>query len=182
MKVRIWLVGCIVLMLSGCAARLLHQDGMDMIQAGKIEEGLSKLGKAVEMNPGDVGYRQDYYLAQMNIKSQWLAVAQKQILLGDVAGAEVNFNRVLHIDSTNIQANEGLLKLRRNREYDDIIIAAKRAITSGDGDQALALLRPILAEDPKYPAARALKREIEEPLFRTHFQEISLKDTYSKPY
>lgn len=182
MRATNWLIVCVILFVSGCAAYPMHQDGMSMVQEGKVEEGLAKLAKAAEENPGNAEYRKNLYLAKMSVISQWLATAQNRIMLGDVASAESYFNKVLSIEPGNAQAIEGLLKLRRNKEYDDIIISAKEAMIAGDRDRALMLLRPILAEDSSYPAAQALKREIEEPLLTTHFQDLSLRDATAKPF
>ncbi|MEN6587982.1 MAG: hypothetical protein ABFE02_18235, partial [Sulfuricella sp.] len=44
-------------MLAGCAGQRLHDEGMDLLAAGRNEEGLAKLEEATKADPGNLSYR-----------------------------------------------------------------------------------------------------------------------------
>jgi general secretion pathway protein D len=180
-RFRVWTMAGLVLTLGACAGQQAHRSGMQLVASGDVEQGLAKLAEALKARPDDVAFRQDYYTTQFTALSELHVAAQKHIALGNTVAAETAFRQMLRLDPTNAQAGDGLQRLRRNQRFDETLAAARRAVQAGDGARGLPAVNAVLAEDANYQAARALKREIEEPLVRSSFQEIYLKDAYAKP-
>lgn len=167
--------------LAGCGARALHREGMAALAQGRTGEGLARLGQAAQADPGNAEYRKDFLQQQQAAIGQLLAAARAQAAQGNGEAAEQGFRQVLALDPGNTLAGEGLARLRRERQHEEWLAAARRAFTAGEGERALPLLNAILAEDGGHAAARLLKREIEAPLFREQLQEASLREGYAKP-
>ena len=47
------------LLLIGCASQRLHEEGMDLVDQGHVEEGLAKLEAATKSEPENFSYRLD---------------------------------------------------------------------------------------------------------------------------
>lgn len=172
---------CISVLLWGCAGERYHREGLDRIREGRVEAGLTALDKAVKEEPTNGEFRKDLLASRAGVVSQWLAVAQSQQQAGKFTEAEVLYRRVLGVEPNNERAQSGLDMLNRDRRHVDILAFARDAFKAGDGDKALALLRPLLAENPDNLAAQSLKREIDEAQIRRDGAEPSLKTSYTKP-
>ncbi|MEC5159551.1 MULTISPECIES: secretin N-terminal domain-containing protein [unclassified Janthinobacterium] len=181
MRLRLWGAAGVLAMLSGCAAQMLHRSGMDLLGDGKPEAGLAALARAVQAAPQDVEIRKDFYTSKFTVVSRFLAAAQAHQERGDAAAAQAELAKVLELDPANVQARQGLYRLRRGQQHEQALATARTALRDGDSERALSMVNMVLAEEPGHGAAKVLKRDVEEPLFREHFQEISLKDAQSKP-
>jgi general secretion pathway protein D len=175
------MAGGMLLMLGGCAAQRLHRDGMSMIAQGKLEAGLSALEQAVRAEPANVVMRKDYYNAKANAVSGSLASAHTLQMQGNLAAAEAALQKVLLIDPAGVEARQALARVRAALQHEQAIAGARHAVRGGDTAGALALVDAVLADNPAHPAAKVLKRDLEAPQFREHFEEISLKDVRAKP-
>lgn len=176
-----WLTLSLALNLAGCAGELLHREGMGLMRDGQAEAGLAKLAQAVDVEPRSPEFRKDLYSQQMAWIQQSLAAAQKAQHTGNDAEAETLYKRVLTVDFSNAAATEGLHRLERNRKFAEVVAQAQRVYASGDAEQALALLRPVLAQSPDYAPARVLQKNAEEALSKLHFQEPVLRLPGAKP-
>jgi general secretion pathway protein D len=171
----------LTLLLAACAGDRYHRQGMNLIAEGREEEGLDALTKAVTEDPGNAEFRKDLYVRRAVLVDQHLAAAVRNRRSGQWAAAEANYRQVLKLDSANVLARLGLDELVRDTRNGDGAEAALAAFNAGDADKAMALLRPILAENPEHPAARDLKREIEAVQARRSAAEPALKAAYAKP-
>ncbi|RTL57721.1 MAG: general secretion pathway protein GspD [Rhodocyclaceae bacterium] len=171
----------VTLTLAGCAGQKLNREGKSLLEAGKVEEGLDRLAKAVEAEPSNAEFRKDLYLSQSALVTQWLVSAQQARAAGQGDEAEALYKRVLTIDKANLQARDGLTGLVRDRRHGEAVAAAKEALAASDVERATALLRPVLAENPDFAAARELKRDIEELQLKHQSLEPSLRSSNSRP-
>lgn len=146
--------------LAGCAGQRQHDVGVGLIQAGRVEDGLAALAQAVTEAPGNAAFRQELYLRRVAYLVQLLGEGEAHRLAGEPGLAEERFNQVLKIEPTNARARAGLDGLARDRRHAVATDRAREALTRGDGDSPVVLLRPVLAENPSYAPALQLKREI----------------------
>jgi len=184
MHVRLWvgIVGLSGLMaLGGCTAQLLHRDGMAMIAEGQLENGLEALARAVQADPNDVVLRKDYYMARSSVVANLLQSARQKQLGGDYAAATAELRRVQVIEPANTAAAQELQDLRRAGAHDQTVTLARHALETGDTGQAGALLRSVLADNPRHRAALNVQEQIEQSRFSEHFTEISLTESYPNP-
>lgn len=168
-------------LLGGCAGQRYHQQGLDLIQQGKVDEGLAALDKAIKEEPNNGQFRSDLLARRANYVTQLLNTAQSLRQAGKRDDAGTFYRHVLGIEPNNVRAQAGLDALTRDRRHDDIVPTARDAFKAGDTDKALALLAPVLTENPDNVEARDLKREINEHQARRQATEPTLKSSYTKP-
>ena len=147
-------------LLSGCAGERYHQQGLDLIQEGKVDEGLAALDKAIKEEPNNGQFRSDLLARRASYVTQLLNNAQSLRQADKRDDAEAFYRRVLGIEPNNVRAQAGLDALARDRRHDDIVPTARDAFKAGDMDRAMALLGPVLTENPDNVEARDLKREV----------------------
>lgn len=167
--------------LAGCAGEMVHREGMRLLEQGQIEAGFSALEKAVREAPGNASFRKDLYVRKAAYIDQLLMLGESRRMTGDVAGAEESFNKVLVQEPNNVRARTGLDNLARDRRHDEVVGRAKKILKNGDIDSVQRLLSPVLAENPEFPAAVALRRELAEIQARRQQSEQVLRGTHAKP-
>src|SRR5258707_13435798 len=66
-----------LLVLAGCAAQRAYDEGRELIDAGKIPEGLAKIDEAYKLDPEKRSYREQYIKQRDFAVQRYLAVADK---------------------------------------------------------------------------------------------------------
>lgn len=172
------------LILAGCAGELLHREGVNLYQEGQVEEGLTALEKAVKEAPGNAQFRKDLYVRRAAYVDQLLKQGEDLRKEGDAQTAEERFNKVLMLEPKNARARAGLEALVRDRRHEERVGRAKAALKAGDVELATNLLRPVLMENPDFPGAVSLKRELAdlqerqasgEPVLRTSGKALNFE-------
>jgi general secretion pathway protein D len=168
-------------LLAGCAAQRAHDEGLVLIEEGRMEDGVARLGEAVRLSPDDLRYRMDLLNRRDYAVNQLLALANAERSAGRPDYAETAYRRVLAIDPRNARAQARLGALQRERRHADSVQQAQALLKQGDVDPAEARLRAVLAENPRQPEARALLREIDEQRVREALAAPGLKSRHTKP-
>lgn len=176
-------VGLIVLaLLTACTAgRQAFDDGQSLIQEGKIEEGLAELERALNENARSVEYK-TYYLRQKELYIAHLllkagnARAAKQY--SDADGA---YRRVFKFDPGNRHANDGLEGIRNDRRRDEAMSNAEKVLKAGKTDEAQAIARSVLAEDPRHEGALKMIKALEEKAATQKHASSGLGAAFKKP-
>lgn len=169
------LVLALGLTVAGCAGQREHRNGVELVQAGRMDEGLKALENAVKEAPSNGEFRKELYLTKATYIDQLLAEGERLRKEGDAQGAEMRFNGVLMREPQNPRALAGLEALVRDRKHERIVTKARATMKEGDAEQANVLLRPVLLENPEYPAALTLKRELADALARQPLAESALR-------
>jgi general secretion pathway protein D len=168
-------------LLAGCAGQRVHDEGLVLIEEGRMEEGVARLGEAVRLSPDNLRYRMDLLDRREYAVNQLLALANAERAAGRLEAAEAAYRRVLAIDARNARAQARLGALQRERRHADSVQQAQALLKKGDVDAAEARLRAVLAENPKQPEARALLRGIDEQRVREALAAPALKSRQTKP-
>ncbi|MFS2214996.1 secretin N-terminal domain-containing protein [Telluria sp. Tellsp104] len=160
---RSWIVflTCVVL-LAGCAAERLHRDGLDLIAAGKSEEGLRKLGEASAMEPGNAEFRMALLRQRAEIVTGLLTRAARERAAHRDDAARALYQRVQALEPADRTARTALDDMDREQRHAGWIEAANQSMRNNDADAAQAYLHRILLENAVHPAALALQRQIDE--------------------
>jgi len=169
------------LFLSGCANQKMHNEGLDLVQEGHIEEGLQKLKKASNAEPDNVPYRNDYRRTKSESIYTLLAEATSELGKGNVDAATKAYKRILTIEPENPNAIRGLETIAMNQRHAVILDKARELIKKGDLEEARGEIEPVLVENPKSPEAGALIREIDEQEAKTQTAEPVLTGKFKKP-
>ncbi len=171
----------LALLLTGCAAQRVYEDGLALFDAGKVEEGLARIEEAARMEPQSRQYRQAY-LRQRDIALQRdLALGEAARRQGQWEAAEAAYRRMLILDRDNSRAKAGLEALRIERAQRQRLAQAEDLLKKGDAAAALALARSITAENSGFREAQHLVRRIEEQSLRAATAAPRLAAALRKP-
>jgi general secretion pathway protein D len=169
-----------VFVLSACATDLAFVTGRQMIEQGRVEEGLQQMEAAVKANPGNIEYRAAYLRERDKYLNQLLTQGDRQRLLGKAEDAEAFYRRAVALDSGNARALSGLAAVQTELRHRKVLAEAKALSDAGDAEGAQAKLRLVLAENPSQREARALARGIEESRTKAAVAGVRLKPEFSK--
>ena len=145
----------------GCATDRLHKEGLNSIDAGQFEEGLSKLEQAVDASPTNLTYRLDLKSRREQVIQLLIGEGDRARAAGRLDDAQAAYARALGIDTGNARAQAGLASIKDDRRHAEIVAAAKRDMDQGNLDQAEARLREVLAENPGSVAANSLRAQVD---------------------
>ncbi|GHD66144.1 secretin N-terminal domain-containing protein [Jeongeupia chitinilytica] len=147
-------------MLAGCAADTARQQGEALIQQGDTQEGLKALQTAVKQYPDDIKLRTAYRRQLDQLLGQLLQDAETARARGDMPGALARYQQMLSWDPGNVRAQEGMRQLERASRAESMLKFAGE-IKDQRPDEALEIVRQLLAENPRNPQAVKLKDDIE---------------------
>ena len=153
-------LACAVL-LSGCAAQRLHEQGLQALGQGEPGVALQSLRQASELEPGNARYRLDY-LQQRALALQSLntrADEARNAGRGDEASAL--YRQALQLDNVNERALRGLQQMQDQRRVVQATAQIEQSLQSQQPEQARDQVRRALRDLPNQPALLALSRQIE---------------------
>lgn len=152
----------LALALAGCAADRMHSEGVNLIEEGQLEEGLSKLEQAKQADPGNAAFKKDWLLQRDKLTERLLREAAQDRSEQRWESALQRYARVLTMDRGNVNArqasNEILLERRQAARVDDAALLYGK----GDFDQASNIINRVLVENPAHVRALALRSQIAE--------------------
>jgi general secretion pathway protein D len=153
-------LACAVLV-SSCAGSRLHKQGLDDLDQGHYEVGLGKLEQAVSSEPDNLTYKLDLRGRHEEAVQKLIAEGDQARAAGQADAAESAYRRVLSIEAGNDRARRGLDGVEADRRHAQLLGEAQQQFKSGNYEQADVRLRGILAEDPGYAPAAALRARID---------------------
>src|SRR5712691_4534793 len=122
---RLIILSIALLALAGCAAQRAFDQGRELIDAGKIPEGLAKIDEAYRLDPQNKSYREHYFKQRDIAVQRYLALAEKARISTLFDEAQDNFKKgneqaanakVRAVLSENSGNREAQLLLRRLEE------------------------------------------------------------------
>lgn len=171
----------LALLASCTAGRQAFDDGQEMIQGGRVEEGLAALEQAMKADAANVEYKTTYlrqrerYIAQMLMQGDNARAAKRY------AEADNAYRRVFKYDPNNRHAIDGIEAMRADRRHDTMVEQADTLLKSGKADEAEAIVRTVLAEDPHQEAARKILDAVEEKTALRKALAPTLSAAFKKP-
>ena len=156
-------MGLLVLSLLGActAGRESFNNGRQLIESGRVEEGIAALELALKENSQNIEFKA-YHARQKELYIGFLLRnadrlrAQKQY-----TEAEAGYRQVFKYESDNRRATDGLEDIRQDRLRDDKAASAEKLLKAGKPEEALEVARSVLAENPKHDVALAVTRAVE---------------------
>lgn len=168
-------------MLAGCAAQRLEREGLELIDAGRIEEGIVKLEQAVKEKPNDAKYRLSLLQARDRLTGALLGGADRALASGNIRDADSLYRRVLAIEPQNTRALDGLRAIEKEQSIAEFIKAGENALRMGDVEAAARNATAALALNPRHPGAAALRAQIDEVKSRDFASYPQVKSKLSRP-
>lgn len=138
----------------------VHKEGIAASAEGEYEQSIRKLEEAAARDPGNMTYRLDLKRMREQAVQTLISEADGARASGDLDAAEKNYLRVLNIEERNGRALRGLDALKSDRVHGETTQNAARSLELGNTEEAKALLRSVLSEDPGFRAAAALMEKI----------------------
>lgn len=168
------------LVLAGCATHRSFNEAKDMIGTGQTEEGMARLERLVAENPTNAEYKA-YYLRQQETRAtRFIAQGQTALVNDDYPAAEAAFTQALALDRSNSRATIGLRMVEEARRHQALLRRAEaRAAT--DSEEALAVVRMVLSENPGHGGAQRLKRRIEAERHQDQLLPPKFAKSFKKP-
>lgn len=169
------------LLLGACVSNPSVDEARQNFDAGRPEDGLAVLDKAVRDNPGNQAFRSEYFRQRELTVAQWLAQAEMQRQSGQHEDAATSYRRVQKFDAQNMRARAGLAELDADKRSRAVIADAEKFIKDNKFAQASDLLRPLLNENPMHRDARRLQRDIDEKTLKPAVVAPQIKTTSRQP-
>ena len=182
-KIKIISLGFVALaLLASCTAgRQAFDDGREMMQGGRVEEGLAALEQAMKENAASVEYK-TYYLRQRDLYiAHLLTQGDDARAAKRYAEADSAYRRVFKYDPHNRHAAGGIDGMRRDRRHDAMMTQADTLLKAGKAEEAEAIARTVLAEDPRQEAARKMAGSLEEKAALRKAAAPALGAAFKKP-
>ena len=98
----------LLVVLGGCASQRLQDQGMVMIDEGRLEEGLALMRRATVENPGDLGGRVALIRARENAVERIMAEGREAELEGRHDEAAAAYQRAQAMDPDNPRVRDAL--------------------------------------------------------------------------
>jgi general secretion pathway protein D len=168
-------------LLAACAAQRAHDEGLALLDEGRIEEGLARIDEAAKLEPGNRQYRQAWFRQRDVVLQRQLGLAQAARQQGDWQAAENAYQRMLIIAPGNARAKAGLEALRMERRHRAQLAEAEELLKKGEAAAAQARVRAVLSENGANRDAQQLLRRIEERALRAAAAGPQLSAALKKP-
>jgi general secretion pathway protein D len=169
------------LLLWGCAAERLREQGVDLLMQGRYEEGISKLEEAARAAPTDMSMRTALITARERVTQRLLTLADQALNAGNYREAELYYRRALGIDPSSERAMVGLRSIDGRRSADDLVKLGEAALKRGDVDGAEKYVVNALAISPQSSSAAALNSQIQAARAKETMAYPQIKSKLSKP-
>lgn len=155
------------LLLAACAGQRSYDEGVGLIEQGKVEDGLAKIEEAIKLAPDNRQYRAALFRERDAALQRQLALAEAARQQGEYNAAEELYKRMLHILPDNPRAKAGMEAVRSERRQKAMLTEAEALFKKGDENGAASKARSVLAENANHRDAQLLLRRIEERSMRT---------------
>ncbi len=175
------IAAALVLAAAGCATDGVLKEARTNFQAGRGEEALALLDKAMKAEPANLELRKEYFRLRELLVTQWLAQAESMRLAGQLDIAQALYGRVQQTDAANARARDGLALIETERRHRGVVADADKLVKAESYREAQDLLRPVLMENPEQRDARRLQRAIDDKLARPAYVPVHLKPSTLKP-
>ncbi len=159
---RIGMALLLLSLLGACTAgRESFNNGRELIESGRVEEGIAALEQALKENGNNTEYKA-YHARQKELYVRFLLSkadrlrAQKQY-----TEAEAGYRHVFNYESSNRRATDGLEDIRQDRLRDGKAASAEKLLKAGKAEEAQEVARSVLAEDPKHEVALTVTRAVD---------------------
>jgi general secretion pathway protein D len=177
-----WIIAAIYLLaLTGCVAHNLHGEGIALMDEGKYEQAVAKLGEASREAPRDVEYRRDFFGAREQVLNHLVMLGDQARAAQRFDAAETEYRRALAISPKDRRAQSRLALMARDRRHAALVSEAEALLKKGESEAAGKLLQQALLENPHQSRALALQQEIEEARLKKLVASPGLGAAFRKP-
>jgi general secretion pathway protein D len=152
------------LLLIGCAQPALQEfdAGKKLLSEGKVEQGLAQIDSAIKKFPNNPEYRTYLFKQREEAVNRLILQADAARNNNQFEEADIYYRRVIALDVNNPRAANGIEVIQADKRRISQLAEAQTLFDKGDREGAQIKLRPILAESPDQPAAKALQKRLDQ--------------------
>jgi len=166
---------------AACATDSLIKDTRQMMSEGRSDEALAALEKAIQEEPRNAAFRQEFLRQRDYAIAQWLVRAESLRSSGQFDAADELYQRALKYDRGNARATQGLAQTETDRRHRALVAEADRLVKAERYRDARDVLAPVLTENPAQREARQLQRLIDEKTAKPAVALLQLRSSVTKP-
>lgn len=166
---------------AACATDAVIKDTRQMMSEGRSDEALAALEKAIQEEPQNAAFRQEFVRQRDYAIAQWLVHAESLRAAGQYDAADELYRRALKYDRGNARATQGLAQTEIDRRHRALVAEADRLIKAERYRDAQDVLAPVLTENPAQREARQLQRLIDEKTTKPAVAVLQLRSSVTKP-
>ena len=167
-------------LLVGCAADSAVRQGEQLIAEGRIQEGLTKLREAADLEPTSAQFRMAYLRHRERAFQALLDRAEGARLQNRPDAAEGLLRDALNLQPADDRAEAGLRMLANERRWVKLLMEAEALLARTETDAAKDKIKQILVESPRHARARALDQQIDQAA-KQPAAELALAASFRQP-
>lgn len=152
----------LAVLVSGCAAERVFNQGQALIDEGRLEEGVARLDEAARLAPSQREYRQVAQRQREMSVARLLNAGDEARARGASVEAERLYRRALILEPKSDRARQGLEEIVRADRAREMVTRGEALLAKGDLEGAYELAREATALASSVGEARALVRRIEQ--------------------
>lgn len=150
----------LTILLCGCAAQRLHDEGLRAIARGEHEAGLKNLQEAARNDPTNPRFRLDLLNEQTKLARDLVNRADDARQRGEQEAAKALYQQALAAAPGLDRALAGLAGIEQDVQIDRWLEQARQHVKDRQFDQAQALVSRALGINPGHARSLTLQREI----------------------
>jgi general secretion pathway protein D len=166
---------------AGCVSDTALMEGRNLIDQGRMEDGIRRLEQGTKAHPDSYELRAYYVRYRDLYVDQLLFEGDKARFIGRNAAALATYERVLQFSPGNQRAKAGMDAVRADQGQRDAVKQAQALFEGDKPEEALEQVHLVLAQNPSQKSAQALLRRIEEGQAKSRSAGPQLKAEYKKP-
>lgn len=181
-KIRFISVLSIALVLAACVTTAPEfVQGKQLLDEGRVDEGLAVLEKLASKDPKNAEYRSYYFRQREAAVNALLVKSEDARRAGRNEDAAKIYRHILELDKGNVRAELGLAGVEQERRQALWLSQAEAMHKSGQPPDAREKLRSILSENPQHTGALKLQKEIEQSMQQKTQVSPILHTKFRKP-
>lgn len=175
------LLATLLLLLAGCAANPAIEESDALLAAGRLDESVLRLERAMREAGGDRELRATYFRQRDTVSAQLVALAETERLNGRLDESRALFERAQRIDPNNPRVRDGLIAIDNEARVASGLAEARALIDKKQNDAAERQLREVLRRAPSHAEARRLLDRLRAEAPAPKLPPSALAEALSKP-
>ena len=166
---------------AGCATDSALTEGRNLIDQGRMEDGIRRLEQGSNAHPDSYELRAYHQRYRDLYVDQLLFEGDKARLVGRNEQALAAYERVMQFSPGNPRSQAGIDAVQGDQRQRQAVKQAQALFEDDKPEEALEQVKRILSENPSHKSAQALLRRIEEAKVKSRAAGPQLKAEYKKP-
>jgi len=166
-------------LLSACAGDRYHSQGMDQLESGAVEPGISSLKRATELENRNQRFKIDYLMQRDKHSGVLIKEADQARAEGDKSLARELYSNVLVLSPGNERARAALAGMEQDDRNILLLQEGETYLKDGRIDAAQERATRVLATEPENKRALLLKKSATDARFSAEIERDRAREARS---